>query len=322
MHANPPLSPDVLEQAAEWLVLLNASTVSDEDRQACERWRGEHPDHALAWARAQRLMGKLESLPPRLAMPALNRPRSTGRRSATMKLTGVLALLPASWLGWRLADNKGWMADHHTGTGEQSSLQLADGSIIKLNTATSIDLRFDAVQRTVVLRHGEILIQTAKDTASARRPFVVRTNEGLVEALGTRFSVRQREGQTDVAVYEHAVRVEPRRAPISAYLMLESGQSASFTARRAGTAANVAAGSDSWTHGMLMADRMRLSDFTSEIQRYRGGLVRCDPAVADVRISGTFPLRDTDLALNMLANTYPIAVRKRLSGYWVTLEPS
>jgi transmembrane sensor len=44
--------------------------------------------------------------------------------------------------------------------------------------------------------------------------------------------------------------------------------------------------------------------------------------VAEVRVSGTFPLRDTNLALNMLASTYPIAVRKRLNGYWVTLERS
>jgi transmembrane sensor len=73
---------------------------------------------------------------------------------------------------------------------------------------------------------------------------------------------------------------------------------------------------------MLMADRMRLADLAAELERYRGGLVRCAPAVAEVRVSGTFPLRDTNLALNMLASTYPIAVRKRLNGYWVTLERS
>jgi len=322
MPASPTLSPDVLEQAAEWLVRLNASTVSDEDRQACERWRGAHPDHALAWARAERLMGKLGGLPPELAMHALDRPHSADRRAAMLKLAGILALLPAGWLGWRLADNYGWVADYHTGTGEQRSLRLTDGSTVRLNTATSIDLRFDSAQRTVVLRHGQILIQTAKDAASVGRPFRVRTSEGYVQALGTRFSVRQREGQTEVAVFQHAVRVEPRLAPDSAYLTLASGQSVSFTEKRASKARNLTPGADAWTQGMLMADRMRLADLAAELERYRGGLVRCAPAVAEVRVSGTFPLRDTNLALNMLASTYPIAVRKRLNGYWVTLERS
>jgi len=321
MRAAAAISPDVLEQAAEWLVRLHAGGVSDDDRQACERWRRAHPEHARAWARAERLANRLGGLPPDLAMPALDRPRGASRR-AVLGLAGLLALTPAGWLGWRLAQREGWTAAYRTAAGERRDIRLADGSTVTLNTASAIDLRFDAAQRTVLLRGGEILVQTAQDTAASARPFRVRTAEGWVRALGTRFSVRQREGRTDVAVFEHAVRLEPERAPASGFLTLPAGHAACFTDSRAGTAADLATGAGAWTRGMLMADGMRLADLAAELARYRGGIVRCDPAVAGVRVSGAFPLDDTDLALAMLASTYPVAARRRLGGYWVALEPA
>jgi transmembrane sensor len=76
-----------------------------------------------------------------------------------------------------------------------------------------------------------------------------------------------------------------------------------------------------WTQGMLVADGMRLGDFARELARYRHGVVRCDPAVAQVRISGAFPLDDNRRALNMLALTYPVKVSTHLGGYWVTISP-
>jgi transmembrane sensor len=71
---------------------------------------------------------------------------------------------------------------------------------------------------------------------------------------------------------------------------------------------------------MLMADKMRLADFVAELTRYRRGFVRCDPAIADLRISGAFPISDTQRTLNMLTQTYPVLVTGHLSGYWVTLS--
>ena len=44
--------------------------------------------------------------------------------------------------------------------------------------------------------------------------------------------------------------------------------------------------------------------------------------MANLRVSGTFPLADTDRSLAMLAATYPVVVASRLGGYWVTLGPA
>jgi transmembrane sensor len=64
---------------------------------------------------------------------------------------------------------------------------------------------------------------------------------------------------------------------------------------------------------------VRLDDFLADIGRYRQGLLRCEPAVAGLRISGVFPLADTERILDMLASSLPVRVRSR-SRYWVTLE--
>ena len=42
-----------------------------------------------------------------------------------------------------------------------------------LNTATAVDIRFDDRQRRIILRNGEIMVTTARDTQD--RPFVVAT---------------------------------------------------------------------------------------------------------------------------------------------------
>lgn len=308
----------ILDEAAEWMVRLSAGTPTEEERAACERWRTQSPEHARAWTRAERLMHKLGSLPASLAIPALDRPANVGRRAAVAKLAALLAIIPAGWTAWRLADEQGWAADYRTVTGEHRALRLADGSQVTLNTATAIDVRFDAAQRFIRLHDGEILVQTAKDTSATHRAFRIGTAEGRLEALGTCFGVRQKEGHTHLAVLEGVVRIEPRQGGAS---VLRAGEQGAFTADGVGPVTPVDETAIAWTRGMLMADQMRLADFAAELARYRGGIVRCDPAIADLRISGAFPAADTDRTLTMLTSTFPVAVQTWMHGYWVILTP-
>lgn len=319
------LAPRVLDEAAEWLMRLNDSAVTDDDRRACERWRQSHPDHARAWARAELLMNKLGGLPPSLAMSSLARSggsaRNAGRRAAVGRLAVLLATVPAVWEGWRFATAHGWTAEHRTATGQRHALRLADGTRLALNTATAVDVRFDATQRLVVLHAGEILVTTAPDTAATHRPFRVTTASGTMEALGTRFSVREQDGATHIAVLEGAVRIEPHEPHAGASRVLPAGQQARFSAEGIGAFTPADDTGTAWTQGMLLADGMRLADFAAELSRYRPGALQCDAAVGNMRISGAFPIDDTDRVLRMLVSTYPVDAVTRLRGYWITLVP-
>lgn len=314
------IDPVALDQAAEWLVLLHDGQATEADRQRCRQWQAASPDNARAWARAETLMNKLGTLPPTLAMPVLQRSSAPARRAALAKLAGILAALPAAWFGWQSWREGDLAADHHTGTGQRQSIRLADGSQVILNTASAIDILFDHERRLVRLRHGEIMITTAADTAAHVRPFLVQTAEGTLQALGTRFAVRQQAGHTQLAVFQSAVRVAPRRLPASAQVIVPSGQRLRFSADAIDAAQPLALAADAWTQGMLVADDMRLDSFAAELARYLPGLLRCEDEVAGLRISGTFPLDQPQQILTMLVSTYPIQARQRLGGYWVTLS--
>lgn len=327
-----PLQARVLDEAAEWLMRLHDSGATEADRAACERWRQADPQHALAWERAERLLGKLGGLPAALAMPALDRPRShrAQRRATVARLAALLAVAPAGWLAWQAwyaADQRGWGADLRTATGERRTEHLADGSRLLLDTASAVDIRFDGALRLLTLRQGAISIETAADTATPHRPFVVDTAHGRLRALGTRFTVRQEGGRADggpvrLAVTEGAVEVTLRGAASPA-LVVQAGQQTVLTA--GGVAGQVAVPqplqpeATAWTHGMLMADAMPLAAFCAELSRYRPGLLQCAPEVRALRVSGSFPLGDTDRTLTMLASTYPVDVQTRMRGYWITV---
>jgi transmembrane sensor len=78
-----------------------------------------------------------------------------------------------------------------------------------------------------------------------------------------------------------------------------------------------------WTDGVLVAKQMRLEAFCAELARHRAAPLRCDPAVAALRVSGVFQLDGLDpvgRALQMLARTLPVRLEDRL-GHGQTLVP-
>lgn len=318
-HPAASISGDILDEAAQWLVVMNDDPVSDNDRRAWLAWRARSPAHENAWQRSERLLARLGEAPAALAMPALDRP-ATSRRAALAKLAALCIALPSGLAAWRLAQSEGWTADHRSAAGERRQVTLPDGSQVMLNTGTAIDLRFDAAQRLLVLRSGEIFIETAANPEGGQRPFRVQTAEGTLEALGTRFSVRQQAGETQLAVLEGAVRATPRRDDADPRV-IQAGEQTVLQAGGAQPPRALDAATTAWTRGMLLADDMRLGDVIDELARYRGGILRCDPAVAGLRVSGTFPIGNPRRALDMLEATYPVQIASRFGGYWTTVLP-
>ena len=321
MFKSNAIDPQILDQAADWLMRLSATNVTDADREACLHWQQQHPDHVRAWARAELLMNKLGSLPPSLAIPALDRPENPNRRAMLNKLAVLLAIAPVGWGSWRIVESQGWTADYHTASGEKRELQLADGTQLTLNTSTSVDVQFDDDKRFVWLRSGEILVQTAVDTALVSRPFIVGTQHGQLEALGTRFTVYQQKNVTQLAVLQGAVKVMPTEADLSQQIIVHAGEQIRFNRYTVESLSPLDHAKIAWMQGMLLADKMPLGEFVRELARYRSGVVRCDPKIADLPVSGSYPVSDTDLALRMLVSTYPIQLTSVMQGYWITLGP-
>lgn len=311
------IDPKIAGEAADWLVRLHSGRFSEADQQACERWRQRSAEHDLAWNRAQAILAKFGGLPPGLGRAALN--AGASRRTGLRVLAGLIVGVPAGWLAWRAAPWQSWAADYATRSGERRKFQLPDGSVLVLNTASAVDLDYSAQQRLVLLREGEILLRSAHAVPADPRPLLLRTAEGSVQALGTYFGVRQLDARSRVAVIEGQVRLQPRA--VVAGTILAAGQCAEFSDRAVQAPRAYAHPPQAWLDGVLYADDMRLADFLQELARYRPGLLRCDPAVADLRISGGFQVDDTDAVLLAVSRSLPVRVVSR-SRYWVSVVPA
>ncbi|WP_349678186.1 FecR domain-containing protein, partial [Methylophaga sp. UBA3991] len=75
-----------------------------------------------------------------------------------------------------------------------------------------------------------------------------------------------------------------------------------------------------WQQYMLVADNMPLAEIVTQLQNYHHGWLRCDPSIADRRVSGTYPLSNIDQVLKALAATLQIELVYR-TRYWITLKP-
>ncbi len=319
---------DVRKEAVAWYARLCSGDALEADEAAWQRWRQAHPDHQRAWQRLEAMQATLRRVPGHIAASTLRAAQPDRRR--VLRGIGVVASGGAlAYLSWQAVDAQGgwhaWLADHRTGTGEQQSVELADGSKLLLNTRTSVDVAMNASRRVVRLREGEILIETAKHrgprTAAQAdaRPFMVETDHGRIVALGTRFTVRRDGERTAVTVLEDAVEIRASEAPDQA-VVLRAGQQVGFTRGRIDTPRSADPASAEWAQGSLVVNDWRLGDVVAELSRYRRGRLACDPAVEDLRVAGAFPLQDTYKALAVIARSLPVRV-SAMTRYWVTLGP-
>lgn len=305
-----------LEQAANWYSTLQNEEVTATEQRGWEAWLQDSAENRWAWEHAQGLQQRLRGLPATLTGRALNLADQAGHSGRRTLLKGFVLAFGTGVLGYggyRQASTAGWMADYQTSTGEQKKVVLADGSQLHINTDSAVDVRYNAGQRRLTLHKGEILISTAPDPAG--RPFFVDTAQGRIQALGTRFSVRREDGVSSVAVFEHQVRISPIAGTP---LILDAASQCTFQAHHVGPPEPVTSGQDAWTRGVLVANDQRLDTFLAQLGRYRAGWLRCDPAVASLRISGAFAVQDTDQALQALTTNLPVRL-ERTTRYWVTV---
>jgi len=313
--SSKPVSAQVLDAAIAWQLSLDSG--SPVEREEFAKWHAAHEEHARAW----RQLGMLDqrfSVASGPARTALLQSREGIRRRVRKLGSGLASVIAvfglALFAGERYLPIDYWLADQRTATGEQRTLRLDDGTLINLNTHSAVDVRFDEKQRLVVLQEGEILIETGHGDA---RPFIVETREGRMRALGTRFLVKREEQGTRLSVLQSAVAAHPQSSPDEQ--ILREGQQMLIRSDGLGPIAALDLGTDAWTRGMLVVDNARLEDLVREIGRYRPGHLGVAAEVADLRITGSFPLKDTNLALSALLPTLPVQIQTH-TPWWVTVE--
>lgn len=315
-----PIAETVARQAVEWFVRLGADSVAPQVHGAWRAWMAADPEHARAWEHLQHCTGDVAGLPSRIAHATLTLPAGGGRRRFMKSAAVLAASAGAAWWGVRTEPWQPLLADASTRVGEQRRLMLPDGSSVLLNTDSAIDIGVGGARR-IRLARGEILVDAvpAGSGLAPPLPFIVRTRHGEVETPGSRLALRLEATRSVVHAISGALQVTPAASP-ERRRELAAGQQAAFTSDAVDIPVPANPGDLGWTDGVLAAHDMRLSEFLAQLARYRPGVIQCDPRVADLRVSGIYPLASTDKVLDTLALTLPVKVRS-MTRYWVSFGP-
>lgn len=300
------MSREVARAAAQWLALLESGVATERDHANLQQWRDSHPQHEQTWQKAQSLRQRFSQVPQALAMASLDRPQP-GRRAILKRALGVAALVPTAWLISRQLPIETWRADLHTATGERKRLPLADGSSLQLNTATAVDI----AQRRITLVDGELALSVPGSAW-----VTVYTRYGEVQVSQAEVCVRQLASGCLVSVLKGAVQVRDLTGQLAT---LNSGQQAPLKTQGLGVRVPFDVVQLGWRDGVLTAQNQLLGDFLRELERYRPGVLRWDPSLERLRVTGSFRLDDTDRILALLSRTLGFEVRAR-TRYWVTLS--
>lgn len=330
LHRSPDSSPPPaiaagpsyanLQQAAEWFAILRADDAGETDRLRWRQWLEQDERHRAAWQRVEAVNAEFGVMPPAVGHRVL---AQTGqrRRKAIKTLAWLAAGVTVAGGAGSSRELRGYVAalnaQYRTGVGQVERQQLADGSLLWLNTASAADADYNEVLRRVVLRRGEIMVQTAHDARSPARPLVVDVPAGRLQALGTRFLVRLEEQSTVLTVLEGKVMITPSGGGTPT--LVGAGWRARFDAGRVDAAVPADESMAAWSRKLLMPDGMRLDEFLTELGRYRRGHLGWAPEVAGLRLVGVYPLDDTERVLNALQASLPVKIR-RILPWWVTVE--
>jgi transmembrane sensor len=209
----------IAEEAARWVVELEESRPGDLAEFAA--WLTASPSHVEEFLVASALWRELDHIDPErrvrveelIALASRNvqhlegavEPRAAHDRTRRTRWALALVCVAASVAVLFVLLMPTGSRTYATARGEQRTFKLDDGSIVALNTQSSIEVSYSAEARTLKLLAGEALFTVEHD---ARRPFRVIADDAVIQAIGTQFNVYRSDAGTTVSVVEGVVEIK------------------------------------------------------------------------------------------------------------------
>lgn len=191
-------TPSRQDEAARWFAAERAGAMLIEQKAEFEAWK-QDPRNMAALEAMRELWDDLAILKGQ--EPA---PRSAARPRQALAIAAALFVVAVGGLTGVLMLGHGGATIIATAIGQQETQSMPDGSLIAVNVASNVSYRVTEDERVVTLSEGEAAFTVRPDAA---KPFVVRTGDWEIRAVGTTFNVRQRDGAANVAVSEGTVEV-------------------------------------------------------------------------------------------------------------------
>lgn len=174
----------------------------------------------------------------------------------------------------------------------KSSVDLPDGSDIKLNSESSISYDPKSWDEERVVRlSGEAFFKVKKG-----QTFTVATPSGGVEVLGTSFNVKERNGVFDVLCFTGKVHVSSHGSS----LILEKGDGVRFQKGQDPISLAVSGTTPSWTQGIVSLQSVNMIQVFDEFKRQYGYELTLPEFDASKLVGISFPTDDLETALSQI----------------------
>jgi len=302
------------DAAADWAARLLAGECPQHDHDAFADWCARDPANLQAWLDVMAAHDAVSVLraDPHLQAAA----RRAGRRGSASSsprgwLRPVLALAAVAVIAIGVLRFGGDFLPAReqafvTAIGEQRDVALEDGTRLRLDADTRVDVRMTRRARDIRLVHGRVRIVAGAD---ASRPLRVLAMDAEIRDIGTTFQVSRSDRVLDVVLFEGKVRVT-RAGSDAAAVDLAPGEQVRVTA--AGIGDVEAARLDeavAWTEGRIVFRNRRMDDLLAEFNRYSATPIRIapgQPELAALRVSGTVDVDDRDSLLQALETGWGI----------------
>lgn len=334
------------ESFQRWL----AGTASEAESKQWQKWLNAAPARRETWAEAKTLWQaaqfqpaalpqveiELQKLQQRLELSQANTivarrspvqglkfARETGLRFSWKSL-GAFAMAAAVLFAvfWRaeianLLNHEETQQTAFTEYGQRKQFQLPDGSLVVLNAHSTLRFSSDwgkASERSVML-HGEAYFEVVprmRQNSTEPLAFVVRTGDGEIRVVGTKFVVYERNFGTRVVVEEGSVKVNPVNAK-AAQTLLAAGQLSEF---RRGDTSVVTQSAGSGFHTTWWREDWQLegTTFAEVIRRleetYNVRVEVQDEALLQRKLSGAVENRDLEILIAALAKALRVDVSR------------
>ena len=337
-------APDLTSEACAWLAQLETGALSPEDLAAFREWVKRSPRHYAEIRRLARLSGEINVLaemagPLRDAAerraPVLRSKIGSHAITWSAAAFAMLALIFAGALLFFSPVTTDAPGPYLIATeiGEVRETALADGSEVKLNTDSEIEIDFDRDQRRIRLLRGEAYFEVARNPD---RPFTVYAGNKHVTAIGTAFAVRWTDDDLIVTVSEGKVSFDETVAPqlanpgsakafggdepkVAALApaprrLIEAGQRLAVSGSAALPVVNAISARNltrelAWRSGLLDFEKAPLSEVVREMERYTTlDIEIVDDDLRDLKFGGIFRTGETDAFFEALELSFGVKV--------------
>ncbi|MFL9845649.1 FecR family protein [Flavobacterium rhizosphaerae] len=215
-----------------------------------------------------------------------------------LKIAAAIVLLLGAGLFTALYNNKVPMVKQFAARGEKKEVTLKDGSVIVLNSGSSITYPEVFGNTRNVTLTGEAYFKVFRNPS---KPFIVSTHNATIKVLGTSFNINSfKQHTTHVSVLTGKVEVS---APSGQKVILVKNQQAAYTDNNG----FIRTGADSnegiaWTRNIIALNNATLAETAKILENWYDAEIELQGAgLGSLTITGKFKDEKLDSVLESIA---------------------